>query len=509
MAEPGAKRPRTAGLSGERERLRALLRSGALLHPLNSAAGENSILDLVHALTIVWGADAAEAERSAGAAARVRRANAEGLAARIGGAQRRHVVLILCDGMGKKALRDHLPADSFLRRHDHPDDLRTAFPATTPAILTSLGTGAWPGQHGGAGWKLRETRRPPSRPAPAAPAPDGDPNIYLDVLPWIDNRTKASLNDFGYDASADVLLRKSLLSEGLCRRRLATIVTHYAATDFSEWQVGARSVPTWDSATGAPQLRDACRMLPIPETSTADMGTQKGVDEAIAAFSEGCGKIRDAVAAADRAGLPSYTYLYTAHPDKHMHPLGVDHWTVRDVVRGFDRTIQKLWEDLAGKDVAMMVIADHGHISVAPADQVRLPGNLRALLEYANLGVHGTGRHACFHCKPGKAAEFAEKFLQTQALRDHFILLPVDEAAQEGLFGPPAAPGDGWKQHLHPRTRERLGDFIAIATSLKTLVKDEEAEAFAERTQGAHGSLLPEEMRIPFVLLTPEMRGTL
>lgn len=63
----------------------------------------------------------------------------------------RHVLLILCDGLGMDSLEWALPADSFLRRHlAYP--LRSVFPPTTAAATTSIQSGLYPNQHGWLGW---------------------------------------------------------------------------------------------------------------------------------------------------------------------------------------------------------------------------------------------------------------------------------------------------------------------------------------------------------------------
>ena len=54
------------------------------------------------------------------------------------------------------------------------------------------------------------------------------------------------------------------------------------------------------------------------------------------------------------------------------------------------------------------------------------------------------------------------------------------------------------------QVRPRLGDFIAVSLGAETLVTPRELVKYREHRVGAHGSLLPEEMRIPFVCLTPE-----
>ncbi len=59
----------------------------------------------------------------------------------------KNVLLMLFDGMGTEALSDHLPENSFLRRHV-ADTLSSVFPPTTTAALPSVETGLTPFEHG-------------------------------------------------------------------------------------------------------------------------------------------------------------------------------------------------------------------------------------------------------------------------------------------------------------------------------------------------------------------------
>jgi len=76
---------------------------------------------------------------------------------------RRHIVLILCDGMGNSILQQHassredtssadgntaVDTSEFFIKHNQPSRLRAVFPSTTPAALTTLATATWPGRHG-------------------------------------------------------------------------------------------------------------------------------------------------------------------------------------------------------------------------------------------------------------------------------------------------------------------------------------------------------------------------
>ena len=75
--------------------------------------------------------------------------------------QRKHIVLILCDGMGNSIIdstsreassKSKGEGDagnvSFFIRNNQPSRLRAVFPSTTPAALTTLATATWPGRHG-------------------------------------------------------------------------------------------------------------------------------------------------------------------------------------------------------------------------------------------------------------------------------------------------------------------------------------------------------------------------
>lgn len=63
-----------------------------------------------------------------------------------------HVMLVLIDGMGINIMKQHLPIDSFLRRHLKAE-ITSIFPATTVAATTTVQTGLLPGLSGWIGWQ--------------------------------------------------------------------------------------------------------------------------------------------------------------------------------------------------------------------------------------------------------------------------------------------------------------------------------------------------------------------
>ena len=147
-------------------------------------------------------------------------------------------------------------------------------------------------------------------------------------------------------------------------------------------------------------------------------------------------------------------------------------------------------------DVAVVVTADHGHVTVSATDMVPLPDNILELLEYACVGVHGKGRHGYMHCRAGLQPLLRWRWRDNPELYNNFLLLTAEEAIEHGLFGP---------ECVRLEVRPRLGDFVSISLNSKTLVTALDVEKFQQtcQCQGAHGSLLPEEMSIPFVLLRP------
>ncbi|MCF0111433.1 MAG: alkaline phosphatase family protein [Erysipelotrichaceae bacterium] len=61
------------------------------------------------------------------------------------------VFLLLIDGMGEKILEEHLPEDSFLRKH-MITSMTTVYPSTTVAATTAVITGETPYETGWIGW---------------------------------------------------------------------------------------------------------------------------------------------------------------------------------------------------------------------------------------------------------------------------------------------------------------------------------------------------------------------
>jgi len=292
------------------------------------------------------------------------------------------------------------------------------------------------------------------------------------------------------------------------------------ATDFSAWQSG--DTPATLSSNRSSLFETA----KIEETAYDTLGTPTGSADAIDYFRQGIDVALNSIQKAEKVGESTFTYLYTAHPDKHMHALGVEHEEVTKVVRGIECEVERFWKVLSNRyllmsgqyhddinqqtesksstndesssiDAAVVVTADHGHITVNEDDMIYLPQNILDVLEYASIGVHGKGRHGYLHCRAGLQLQLRRYWQANTELSENFLLLTVEDAIDNGLFGPDL---------MRWQVRPRLGDFISISIGRKTLVTPTQVEQYKKQCicQGAHGSLLPEEMSIPFVLLKPD-----
>lgn len=334
------------------------------------------------------------------------------------GRNTRHIIVILCDGMGNAILEQHLPKTSFLRRNNQWDRLRAVWPSTTPAALTTLATARWPGQHGVPGWDLREQ---PGCDYPGE-ASGGDISQLRILAPRVMNvRTDEPAN---YASLDDVFLAPPWTRSTPETQRRMMYINAYNGDDFPSWYQGktddasrASDFSSWQTGqtqSNEPLTLSMFDVATIGETSFSTLGQPEGSEAALDYFSDGIKSAIRSICQAETEGQSSYTYLYTAHPDKHMHALGTDHPQANTLVRGINKEVERFYELLNGSrsdllktldieetiedeelrasdrvDFAIVVTADHGHVSVLPQDMVVLPDAIIEYLEYANIGVHG------------------------------------------------------------------------------------------------------------------------
>lgn len=180
-------------------------------------------------------------------------------------------------------------------------------------------------------------------------------------------------------------------------------------------------------------------------------------------------------------GLPGrhYIYGYWPQPDMDMHTHGVYSPEAAAIIRDIDEQVEKLCKGLS--DTLVMITADHGLTNVSWRFLPDYPDIMACLSQMPSIEA----RSMAFFAKPGMEKAFEAAFLSH--FGDDFILLPSQEAYESGLFGP-GTP--------HPRTKNFLGNYLALATGHTAL----EAASYTGQKllRATHAGLTPEELLVPF-----------
>jgi hypothetical protein len=303
-------------------------------------------------------------------------AAARTLAQQIGAAK--NYMLVLMDGLGIDMVKA-MPA-GFIRNHLE-GELRTVFPATTAAGLTSLATGTWPAEHGVATWyvyleEIDATVRP---------------------LPYDDRATGKPLGDLGLDSS-QLFPVKSLLWQCACRP-VGLMPTHIANTVYSSFLMGPGVV------RGYERIEDALEVFETEAKKPAD--------------------------------VPGFFYLYVADVDALSHEKGKWHADVLRRLEQIDGLLGRFRDRTLG-DVRMVLSADHGFRDVAPEHRFALYQHAD-LLELLAHPPSGDARVGVFHVLDGKVDLFCERF--AERFGEHFALVSPSQVQELGLLGPmPLSP---------------------------------------------------------------------
>ena len=361
---PGRRRREPAPPTGQAAAVEAALRSGALRRP---GAAQPSFVDLICAVHRGAGAEVTPS------------AHCETVAEHL--FARRHLLLVLVDGMGMSALAHPDAADlrSRLRL-----ELDSVFPATTACAMTTVATGKWPAQHGVPGWWAYLEEHATS----------------ATVLPFRERHSGRGLRRRGVRA-ADVWPLPSRFAEA-SRSMEMRVPLVYVLSTFSRYLSGNCRT------RGYLSLRHAQRRI-----------------------------LRRLRKLSARGGPPTITYWYIPDYDSACHTYGVAGAQSRATLR----QIQDLLLELAAAapdDAVVAATADHGLMDLEEGDRAPLfPGD--PLLECLRCAPTGEGRTPHFHVRPGKAAELAARVADRAG--DRLALLSQAEADDLRLFGPdPLSP---------------------------------------------------------------------
>ena len=174
-----------------------------------------------------------------------------------------------------------------------------------------------------------------------------------------------------------------------------------------------------------------------------------------------------------------YIYAYDDEPDHSMHLFGADCKEARDMIRYRNILIERLSKKL--KDTVIFVIADHGHITV---DNIHLE-DYPAIIECLDKNTSLEPRATNFFIKEGKKEEFKNLF--NQYFGEFFNLYDKNDIIESKLFG------NGIE---NPMFRDSIGDYIAIASSNKTLLYGGD-----EVLKSQHAGYTDDEIYVPLIVI--------
>ena len=149
-----------------------------------------------------------------------------------------------------------------------------------------------------------------------------------------------------------------------------------------------------------------------------------------------------------------------------------------------------MFRDVDSPDTLYLFTADHGHVyadvarhhSTSTSASRSWPTALPVSPTGNPIYPNGSPRDVFLHVRPERRAEALE--LLQRHLEDIALVMPMDAALEQGLFGP---------LPVSPELRRRLGDILdpALSRPLRLVARD---GRHGEHFYGHHGGLSPEEL---------------
>ena len=285
-----------------------------------------------------------------------------------------HFVFVLVDGLGLDQLAD-LGGEGLVGKTPTAE-IRSVFPSTTAAALTSLATGVWPSEHGVVGWWTYFT----------------ESDRIICPLTFKERGTKRSAKRYGITPGSLIPsppLYASFFRD--CRFYLPIFVRGGA---FAEWSRGAsRGYSYLTPATAARRI-------------AAHIKSAKGA---------------------------TYSYWYMPHLDSAGHKHG-PHARKSQKTLGQIINAVSLLKGKAPKGTTIVLTADHGQVEVPPEGVYSFDTREKP---FSFLRVAPTGEESTpiFHVQAGRRDEFRRMFADLP-VSSAFALLTPEECADLELFGP-------------------------------------------------------------------------
>lgn len=333
--------------------------------------------------------------------------------------------VLLIDGLGAELLDAHARDAPVLSELRGPT-LQVGFPSTTAAGLAAVGTGCASGGHGMVGYSFR--------------LPDVG---VINALRW-------RPHPWGED------LRETAVPETV--QPMPTTFERAAAAGM------AVSVISGAEFTGSGLTRAVLRG-----------GRYIGV--------HALGDLAAEIAAAIEGGGFCYGYHSELDLLGHLYGPGSPAWRMQ--LRHVDRLVESIVDDLPLGGL-LTVVADHGMVTVDPAETIDIDSVTTLLDGVSAVGGEPRARHVYAH--HGAAADVLAAWGETVGARAWVVTR--DEAIEAGWFGARVADA----------VRARIGDVVAAARGSTAIVR-REVEPGESALIGHHGSLTPAEQLVPLLLV--------
>jgi type I phosphodiesterase/nucleotide pyrophosphatase len=312
------------------------------------------------------------------------------------------------------------------------------FPSTTAASVTTLNWGVLPSEHALYEWNVY---------IPAY----GEVIQSLAFSPLGQRATDSCVRK-GYDPAALVAVRETF------HQRLA--------------------------ARGVPSIQFAHRSY---AGSAFNRMATAGAEVVIhATLAQGLVQLKEALAATEGKALFSF-YWAAIDSIAHLYGPGTPYHAAE--IASFWRTFDEVLRDVDSPGTLYLFTADHGHVGADAAETIALNLRLPQLAE--SLAVSPTGNRIYPNGSPRDVflhvrAERREATIDLlrRELQDLALVMTVDAAMAEGLFGP---------QPVSEELLRRLGD-ILILPRLGHFVWWHEPGVLTNTFHGHHGGLTPEEV---------------
>lgn len=176
-----------------------------------------------------------------------------------------------------------------------------------------------------------------------------------------------------------------------------------------------------------------------------------------------------------------FIYAYWNEPDSTMHRTGTVSKETHEIVTALEKRVEEFAEGLS--DTLLFITADHGHMDSKNLCILDYPEIVKCLVRMPGIEPRALN----LFIKDEYKDEFPALFEKT--FGDKFRLVPKDEVIERKLFGLGTE---------HPKFRDKLGDFLAIAVSDTSLFN---THVEAKLMPGGHAGLTKEELEIPLIAI--------